>query len=74
MTSTIVTTKGKNAFLHTNEVDMSTNKRLSTSIETIDLPRLARALLTLISSFGIYYVFQVKAGSQFSILLLQSLC
>ena len=31
-----------------NEVDRFTNERLSTSIETIGLPRLARALLTLI--------------------------
>ena len=31
-----------------NEVDRFTNERLSTSIETIGFPRLARALLTLI--------------------------
>ena len=45
-----------------NEVDRFTNERLSTSIETIGLPRLARALLTLIGSCRIYSVFQIKAG------------
>ena len=46
-----------------NEVDRFTNeRRLSTSIETIGLPRLARALLTLIGSCRIYSVFQIKAG------------
>ena len=50
---------GKNGFLHTNEVPSQclccilirnrfTNERHSTSIGTIGLPRLARALLTLI--------------------------
>ena len=67
MTSPIVITWGKSAFLHTNyvpsqclsswvkmrssiynEVDRFTNKRHSTTIGTIGLPRLARALLTLI--------------------------
>ena len=47
-----------------NEVDRFTNeRRLSTSIETIGLPRLARALLTLIGSCRIYSVFQIyKSG------------
>ena len=45
-----------------NEVDRFTNERLSTSIETIGLPRLAWALLTLIGSCRIYSVFQIKAG------------
>ena len=45
-----------------NEVDRFTNERLSTSIETIGLPRLARVLLTLIDSCRIYSVFQIKAG------------
>ena len=43
-----------------NEVDRFTNERLSTSIETIGLPRLARALLTLIGSCKIYSVFHIK--------------
>ena len=51
-----------------------TNKRHSTTIGTIGLPRLARALLTLIGSCRVYYVFNIKARSPFSILLLQSLC
>ena len=45
-----------------NEVAKYTNERLSTSIETIGLPRLPRALLTLIGSYRIYYVFKIKAG------------
>ena len=45
-----------------NEVDRFTNELLSTSIETIGLPRLAWALLTLIGSCRIYSVFQIKAG------------
>ena len=57
-----------------NEVDRFTNKRHSTTIGTIGLPRLARSLLTLIVSCRIYSVFQIKAGSPFSILLLQSVC
>ena len=63
MTSPIVITWGKSGFpllicisvfLHTNldflhnEVDRFTNERHSTTIETIGLSRLARALLTLI--------------------------
>ena len=39
-----------------------TNERLSTSIETIVLPRLARALLTLIGLCRIYFMFKTKAG------------
>ena len=57
-----------------NEVDWFTNECHCTSIETIDLLRLARALLTLIGSCRIYYVFNIKARSTFSILPLQSLC
>ena len=41
MTSTIVITWGKNAFLHTN-------KRRFSTVKTIRLPKLARALFTLI--------------------------
>ena len=90
MTSPIVITWGKSGFpllicisvfLHTNfltsiynEVDRFTNERHSTTIGTIGLPRLARSLLTLIGSCRIYSVFKIKAGSPFSILLLQSLC
>ena len=44
-----------------NEVDRFTNERHSTTIGTIGLPRLARALLTLIGSCRIYYVFNIKA-------------
>ena len=72
---------GKNGFLHTNEVPSQcvcciliryrfTNERHSTTIETIGLFRLARALLTLIGSCRIYSIFQIKARSPFSILLL----
>ena len=39
-----------------------TTERLSTSIETIDLPRLAPSLLILIGSCRMYYVFKIKAG------------
>ena len=49
-----------------------TNERLSTLIETIGLPRLARALLTLIGSCRICYVFKIKAGSPFNILFFQA--
>ena len=45
-----------------NEVDRFTNEHLSTTIETLGLPRLARSLLTLIGSCRIYSVFQIKAG------------
>ena len=44
-----------------NEVDRFTNERHSTTIGTIGLPRLARALLTLSGSCRIYYVFNIKA-------------
>ena len=47
-----------------------TNERHSTTIGTIGLPRLARALLTLIGSCRVYYVFNIKARFLFSILLL----
>ena len=40
-----------------------TNEGLPYTIGTIGLPRLARALLNLIGSCRIYYVFQLKAGS-----------
>ena len=63
MTSPIVTTQGKNGFLHAN-------KRRSSTIKTIDLPRVARSMFTLIGSCRIYSIFQIKAGSLFSILLL----
>ena len=46
------------------------NERLFTWIGTIGLPRRARALLTLIGSCRIYSIFQIKAGSPISILLL----
>ena len=49
-----------------NEVDRFTNERHSTTIGTIGLPRLARALLTLIGSCRIYYVFNIKARSTFT--------
>ena len=39
-----------------------TNEHLSTTIGTIGLPMLARALLTLIGSCRIYYIFKIKAG------------
>ena len=55
-------------------MDRFTNERHSTTIGTIGLPRFARALLTLIGSCRIYYVFNIKARSTFSILPLQSLC
>ena len=51
-----------------------TNERHPTSIGTIGLPRLARALLTLIGSCRIYYVFNIKARFLSNILFLQSLC
>ena len=51
-----------------------TNECHSTTIGTIGLPRLARALLTLIGSCRIYYVFNIKARFPVSILFLQSLC
>ena len=38
------------------------NEGLSTTTGTIGLPRLARALSTLIGSCRIYCVFQIKAG------------
>ena len=40
-----------------------TNEGLPYTIGTIGLPRLARALLNLIGSCRIYYVFQLKASS-----------
>ena len=40
----------------------STNERLPYSIETIDLPEVARTLLTLIGSGRIYSIFQIKVG------------
>ena len=52
-----------------NEVDRFTNERHSTTIGTIGLPRLARALLTLIGSCRIYSIFQIKAGSYPSVSL-----
>ena len=51
-----------------NEVDRFTNERHSTTIATIGWPRLARALLTLIGSCRIYYVFNIKARSPFALL------
>ena len=42
--------------------DRFTNERHSTSIGTIGLHRLARALLALIGSGRIFYVFKIKAG------------
>ena len=64
----IVNTQGRNAFLHTYEVSSCiliryrfTNKRQSRTIKTIALPRLARALLTLIGSCRTYYLFKIKA-------------
>ena len=58
-------------FVHTNsvpssiynEVERFTSERLYYSIGTIGLIWLARALLNLIGSCRIYYVFQIKAGS-----------
>ena len=46
-----------------NEVDRFTNERLCTTIGTIGLPKLAWALLVLIGSCRIYFVFQTKADS-----------
>ena len=43
-------------------MDRFTNEHLSTTIETLGLPRLSRSLLTLIGSCRIYSVFQIKAG------------
>ena len=45
-----------------NEVDRFTIEHLSTTIETLGLPRLARSLLTLIGSCRIYSIFQIKAA------------
>ena len=41
------------------------NERVSTTIGTIELPRLAPSLLTLTGSCKIYYVFEIKAPSPF---------
>ena len=51
-----------------------TNERLSTSIETIDLPSLARSLLILTGSCRIYYVFQNSGQFSKALSFLQSLC
>ena len=68
MTSPIVITWGKNAFLHSYEVSSCiligyrfTNERRSQTIGKIHLPGLARALLTLIASSGIFYVFYLTS-------------
>ena len=43
--------RGKlSVFLHTNEVSRFTNERHSCTKETIDMPRLARSIPTLIGS------------------------
>ena len=42
---------------------MFTNEGLSTTMDTIGLPRLAQALLALIGSCRIFYVFKIKARS-----------
>ena len=52
-------------------MDRFTNERHSTTIGTIGLPRLARALLTLIGSCRIYYVFNIKARSPFALHLIK---
>ena len=48
------------------------NERVSTTIGTIGLPRLAPPLLTLTGSCKIYYVFEIKAPSPFSSLFFTS--
>ena len=67
MTSPIVITWGKSAFLLVNYVPSKclVSVYIVTvvlHIGTIGLPRLARALLTLIGSCRIYYDFKIKAG------------
>ena len=69
---------GKNAFFHINEVSfcmlikclLHINKHQSRTMKTINLPKLARSLLTLIGSWKIYHVFNIKLRSPFSMLFL----